>query len=121
MSTELDQGLRELAQALQDEHDALRARDVEALARNTPVKLQALSRVEALTRALDGATGMTPSLRARVTSLLDLNRRNGALIAANQRSTQHALTRLGRIGSPFGYDASGTPDRHAIQRALGSA
>lgn len=121
MSTELDQGLTALENALNDEHAALRTRDAEALTRHTAVKLQALGRVEALTRNAAGATGMTPSMRQRLQALFELNRRNGALIAANQRSVEHALTRLGRIAPQVAYDAHGARDRDAITRALGSA
>lgn len=111
-----DATVERLAAALEEERAALVGGDAGDLLRATQQKLAALGELEA--RA-DTATAAR--LSARIATLAELNRANGALLARRRREVNWALRHLGRMESSPAYDASGRAERARGPRDLAVA
>lgn len=118
--------LEQLEVALVQEHAALSTRDPVALQRSNEVKRRCTTAIESFewTHALGGRSSTGDATVDRLLrSCVELNQRNGAMVAALSRVVTQALEALTQAtDGSFVYDPSGTRRRIAASaRYAGSA
>lgn len=104
--------LDRLADAIENERDALVHNDVNALVRVTAEKLEVL-------RELEKAPPVDQADRVRDLALRNLA--NGKLLARRRREVNLALRQLGRTDTGVGYGANGHSMHVLHQRTLATA
>ena len=105
------QAIEALANALEDERQALGRNDAEALMEANRAKLSALN-------VLEGHPP-PPESHARLRELMERNRANGMLLARRQREVRWALRHIGRSETGAGYARDGRLAPAVAARALG--
>jgi flagellar biosynthesis/type III secretory pathway chaperone len=105
------QAIDALANALDDERQALASNDAEALLDANRAKISAL-------QVLEG-NPPPPESHERLRELMDRNRANGMVLARRQREVRWALRHLGRSETPSGYARDGRLSTASAGRALG--
>ena len=111
MSAPLEQLLTALAATIDAEFDALRQRDIEALAGAIENK-QAL--LEQLATADPAALDADPTLRERLRACRQANRRVGGALQLHQQLTAELVSTLsGKRGQDTVYAADGHVQRHS--------
>jgi hypothetical protein len=108
--------LDEFGESLISEREAVLAGDVAALGHASVKKRNVLDRISQINQSEWTSTAS----QSRLSSLVELNRDNGELIARRARHVEWALSRLGRqIPSPE-YGPNGRIEESPRSRAFGS-